>query len=65
MWNAGLPIKILKSLPGGISVGGEIGEVGQRNSTVQELHAFMTAFMTELQDRERMLGRNLAGKTLM
>ena len=39
-----------------VSVGGEIGEVGQRNSTVQELHAFMTAYMTELQDRERMRG---------
>jgi hypothetical protein len=44
-----------------VSVGGEIGEVGQRNSTVQELHAFMTAFMTELQDRERMVRRDLAG----
>src|ERR687897_500497 len=44
-----------------VSVGGEIGEVGQRNSTVQELHAFMTAYMTELQDRERMLRRDLAG----
>ena len=44
-----------------VSIGGEIGEVGQRNSTVQELHAFMTAYMTELQDRERMLRRDLAG----
>jgi tagatose 1,6-diphosphate aldolase GatY/KbaY len=49
--------------PGGVtvSIGGEIGEVGQRNSTVQELHAFMTAYMTELQDRERILRRDLAG----
>jgi hypothetical protein len=44
-----------------ISVGGEIGEVGQRNSTVQDLHAFMTAYLTELQDRERLTGRHLAG----
>ena len=44
-----------------VSIGGEIGEVGQRNSTVQELYAFMTAYMTELQDRERMLRRDLAG----
>ncbi|MDQ3226577.1 MAG: class II fructose-bisphosphate aldolase [Chloroflexota bacterium] len=44
-----------------VSIGGEIGEVGARNSTVQDLHAFMTAFMTELQDRERMLRRDLAG----
>ena len=44
-----------------VSVGGEIGEVGSRNSTVQELHAFMTAYMTEMQDRERLIGRDLAG----
>lgn len=44
-----------------VSIGGEIGEVGLRNSTVQDLHAFMNAYMTELQDRERMAGRNLAG----
>jgi len=44
-----------------VSIGGEIGEVGQRNSTVQELHAFMTAFMNELQERERQLGRDLVG----
>lgn len=44
-----------------VSVGGEIGEVGTRNSTVQELHAFMTAYMTEQQDRERMIRRDLAG----
>ena len=44
-----------------ISIGGEIGEVGQRNSTVGELQAFMTAYLTELQDRERMLGHSLAG----
>jgi fructose/tagatose bisphosphate aldolase len=44
-----------------ISIGGEIGEVGARNSTVQDLHAFMTAYMTELQDRERLVGRDLAG----
>ena len=44
-----------------VSIGGEIGEVGARNSTVQDLHAFMTAFLTELQDRERMTRRDLAG----
>jgi hypothetical protein len=44
-----------------ISVGGEIGEVGSRNSTVQDLHAFMTAYLTEMQDRERLAGRDLAG----
>jgi hypothetical protein len=44
-----------------VSVGGEIGEVGARNSTVQDLHAFMTAYLTEMQDRERLIGRDLAG----
>jgi hypothetical protein len=44
-----------------ISIGGEIGEVGARNSTVQDLHAFMTAYLTEVQDRERLLGHDLAG----
>ena len=42
-----------------VSVGGEIGEVGQRNSTVQELHAFMTAYLAAL--RERATGRDLVG----
>ena len=44
-----------------VSVGGEIGEVGGRNSTVQDLQAFMTGYLTELQDRERLVGRDLAG----
>jgi fructose/tagatose bisphosphate aldolase len=44
-----------------ISIGGEIGEVGQQNSTVQDLHAFMTAYMTELQDASRAAGGELAG----
>jgi hypothetical protein len=44
-----------------VSVGGEIGEVGQRNSTVPELHAFMTAYQTELREREQTTGRDLAG----
>lgn len=42
-----------------VSVGGEIGEVGQRNSTVEELHAFMTAYEREL--AEQGAGRELAG----
>ena len=44
-----------------VSIGGEIGEVGQRNWTVEDLHAFMTGYMTELQDRERRRRRDLAG----
>jgi fructose/tagatose bisphosphate aldolase len=31
-----------------VSVGGEIGEVGHKNSTVEELHAFMEGFNTTL-----------------
>jgi fructose/tagatose bisphosphate aldolase len=34
-----------------VSVGGEIGEVGGRNSTVDELRAFMDGFSTELRQR--------------
>jgi fructose/tagatose bisphosphate aldolase len=54
---------IRESEPEGVtvSVGGEIGEVGARNSTVQDLHAFMTAYLYELQDRERLVGKNIAG----
>jgi fructose/tagatose bisphosphate aldolase len=44
-----------------VSVGGEIGEVGQRNSTVPELHAFMSAYTREMQDRERTAGHDLPG----
>lgn len=44
-----------------VSIGGEIGEVGARNSTVEDLHAYMTAYLTELQNRERATGGNLAG----
>jgi fructose/tagatose bisphosphate aldolase len=31
-----------------ISLGGEIGEVGEKNSTVEELHAFMKLYLEEL-----------------
>ncbi len=33
-----------------ISLGGEIGEVGHKNSTVEELHAFMQGYNRELAD---------------
>lgn len=33
-----------------ISLGGEIGEVGHKNSTVAELHAFMQGYLAELPD---------------
>lgn len=40
-----------------VSIGGEIGEVGKTNSTVQELEAFMDGYQSEL----RKLGDNLTG----
>jgi fructose-bisphosphate aldolase, class II len=40
-----------------VSVGGEIGEVGMKNSTVEELHAFMTGYNSSLAAR----GAGLAG----
>jgi fructose/tagatose bisphosphate aldolase len=40
-----------------VSVGGEIGEVGSKNSTVEELHAFMDGYNATL----ARLGRELAG----
>ncbi|MFW6183459.1 MAG: class II fructose-bisphosphate aldolase [Chloroflexota bacterium] len=33
-----------------VSLGGEIGEVGERNSTVPELHAYMDGYLSELGD---------------
>ncbi len=44
-----------------VSVGGEIGEVGQRNSTVEDLKAFMQAYLANLAERERSAGHELAG----
>lgn len=41
-----------------VSVGGEIGEVGSQNSTVEDLQAFMTAFNRELASMD---GGSLAG----
>ena len=40
-----------------VSVGGEIGEVGSKNSTVEELHAFMDGYRETLAH----LGQRLAG----
>ena len=40
-----------------VSVGGEIGEVGGKNSDVHELHAFMRGYLRALAER----GRDLAG----
>jgi len=42
-----------------ISIGGEIGEVGSQNSTVEELHAFMESYTSQLATRgngERLTG---------
>src|SRR6476646_1451974 len=39
-----------------VSVGGEIGEVGGKNSDVHELHAYMDGFNAALKDRGEMVG---------
>ncbi|MGE0448494.1 MAG: class II fructose-bisphosphate aldolase [Vicinamibacterales bacterium] len=39
-----------------VSVGGEIGEVGGKNSDVHELHAYMTGFNRKLQERGPLVG---------
>jgi fructose/tagatose bisphosphate aldolase len=44
-----------------VSIGGEIGEVGARNSTVEDLHAFMDGYVAELTARGEANGRDLAG----
>jgi fructose/tagatose bisphosphate aldolase len=44
-----------------VSVGGEIGEVGKNNSTVEELEAFVDGYIEELARRGKDLGRELVG----
>lgn len=44
-----------------VSVGGEIGEVGLRNSTVEDLHAFMEQYQANLAGHAAEVGRPLAG----
>jgi fructose/tagatose bisphosphate aldolase len=44
-----------------VSIGGEIGEVGLRNSTVEDLHAFMTQYRDELVQQGQESGRELTG----
>ncbi|MGI9253319.1 MAG: class II fructose-bisphosphate aldolase, partial [Thermomicrobiales bacterium] len=44
-----------------VSVGGEIGEVGLRNSTVEDLHAFMSQFNDLLARHSEQVGRKLTG----
>jgi fructose/tagatose bisphosphate aldolase len=44
-----------------ISVGAEIGEVGGRNSTVEDLHAFMRGFREQLDRIKTETGQSLTG----
>lgn len=39
-----------------VSIGGEIGEVGHKNSTVEELHAFMDGYRKALRERGSFTG---------
>ena len=44
-----------------ISIGGEIGEVGKTNSTVEDLDAFMTGYLEEMERHSKESGRELVG----
>jgi fructose/tagatose bisphosphate aldolase len=44
-----------------VSVGGEIGEVGGRNSTVEDLQAYMDGYQAEMERRSAEAGQTLAG----
>lgn len=44
-----------------ISIGGEIGEVGKTNSTIEDLDAYMEGYLEELDRRETATGRKLTG----
>lgn len=44
-----------------VSVGGEIGEVGGRNSTIEDLTAFMDGYLPELGRLSEQAGRELPG----
>ena len=46
-----------------VSVGGEIGEVGLRNSTVEDLQAFMTQYEAQLKGRARESGKKIEGSS--
>jgi hypothetical protein len=44
-----------------VSIGGEIGEVGARNSTVEDLHAFMGGYVAAIRARGEAVGKEIAG----
>jgi len=44
-----------------ISIGGEIGEVGKTNSTIEVLDAYMEGYLEELDRREAATGKTLTG----
>jgi fructose/tagatose bisphosphate aldolase len=44
-----------------VSIGAEIGEVGGRNSTLDDLHGFMSGYVDELAKRGSRTGRALVG----
>jgi fructose/tagatose bisphosphate aldolase len=44
-----------------ISIGGEIGEVGKTNSTIEDLDAFMEGYLETLASLEAITGRKLTG----
>jgi fructose/tagatose bisphosphate aldolase len=60
---AALTAAIRAAEPHGItvSIGGEIGEVGTTNSTVEDLDAFMEGYLAELERLSQEAGRDLVG----
>lgn len=66
-WNSAITAKLTAAIrevePDGVtvSVGGEIGEVGLRNSTVEDLDVFMSGYRAALAIRSEQAGRDLAG----
>jgi fructose/tagatose bisphosphate aldolase len=60
---ADLTLAIREAEPKGltVSVGGEIGEVGGTNSTVEDLDAFMEGYLEEMDRHRQKTGRELPG----
>ncbi|MCC6315871.1 MAG: class II fructose-bisphosphate aldolase [Thermomicrobiales bacterium] len=54
-------IRVIQPEGVNVSVGGEIGEVGHRNSTVPELRAFMDQYLAALERQANDLGRGIEG----
>jgi len=43
-----------------VSIGGEIGHIGGKNSTVEDFHAFMKGYKKEIRDRRSAIGEGMS-----